>query len=175
MSEEKKVVEMPKEAPIQTTKRELSDEARAFINDATISIIKDVIKDPAEYGACLCSIGVNMNSDSKEFDSAIINIFNVPQSTTAFVPVLQVILDLATKRVVGQNNFVAPVVFRKDEHGNEVEAVLLGRNGDIGIASANIVAEIMANLPADDQPAPAEEDVEVVNTDNMPTTADEDI
>lgn len=158
MSDEKKVVEMAKENnTIETTKRELSDEARAFINDATISIIKDVIKDPAEYNSCLCSIGVNINSETKEFDSAIISIFNVPQSTIAFVPVLQVVLDLAKKTIAGQNNFVAPVVFRKDEHGNEVEAVLLGRNGDIGIASANVVAEIMANVPADDEPAPAEE------------------
>ena len=167
MSDEKKVVEMAKENnTIETTKRELSDEARAFINDATISIIKDVIKDPAEYNSCLCSIGVNINNETKEFDSAIINIFNVPQSTFAFVPVLQVILDLAKKTIAGQNNFVAPVVFRKDEHGNEVEAVLLGRNGDIGIASANIVAEIMANVPADDESAPAEEDVEVVDADS---------
>lgn len=157
MSDEKKVVEMAKENnTIETTKRELSDEARAFINDATISIIKDVIKDPAEYNSCLCSIGVNINSETKEFDSAIISIFNVPQSTIAFVPVLQVILDLAKKTIAGQNNFVAPVVFRKDEHGNEVEAVLLGRNGDIGIASANVVAEIMASVPVD-EPAPAEE------------------
>lgn len=156
MSDEKKVVEMAKEDTIETTKRELSDEARAFINDATISIIKDVIKDPAEYNSCLCSIGVNINSETKEFDSAIINIFNVPQSTIAFVPVLQVVLDLAKKTIAGQNNFVAPVVFRKDEHGNEVEAVLLGRNGDIGIASANVVAEIMASVPAD-EPAPVEE------------------
>lgn len=157
MSDEKKVVEMAKENnTIETTKRELSDEARAFINDATISIIKDVIKDPAEYNSCLCSIGVNINSETKEFDSAIISIFNVPQSTIAFVPVLQVVLDLAKKTIAGQNNFVAPVVFRKDEHGNEVEAVLLGRNGDIGIASANVVAEIMASVPVD-EPAPAEE------------------
>ena len=63
MSDEKKVVEMAKENnTIETTKRELSDEARAFINDATISIIKDVIKDPAEYNSCLCSIGVNINN-----------------------------------------------------------------------------------------------------------------
>ena len=64
-------------------------------------------------------------------------------------------------------------VFRKDEHGNEVEAVLLGRNGDIGIASANVVAEIMANVPIDEEPA---EKVtgEVEASDNMPTTADED-
>jgi hypothetical protein len=157
MSDEKKVVEMAKENnTIETTKRELSDEARAFINNATISIIKDVIKDPAEYNSCLCSIGVNINSETKEFDSAIISIFNVPQSTIAFVPVLQVVLDLAKKTIAGQNNFVAPVVFRKDEHGNEVEAVLLGRNGDIGIASANVVAEIMASVPVD-EPAPAEE------------------
>lgn len=173
MSEEKKVVEMP-EQKMETTKRELSAEAREFINNATISIIKDVL--PKEsYNQCLCSIGVNFNEESKEFDVAMINIFDTPQSTTAFVPVLQIIVDLATQKVVGQNNFVSPVVLRKNEHGDEVGAVLLGRNGDIDILGANVIAQIMANVPDDDEPAPAEEEMDVVEaSDNMPTAADEE-
>ena len=157
MSEEKKVVEMP-EAPMETTKRELSDEARMFINNAAISIIKDAIPNKDDYNNCLCSIGVSINSETKAFDTAMINIFNIPQSTTAFVPVYQVIVDLTNRKVAGTNNFVAPVVFRKDENGNETDAVLLGRNGDIAITAANIVAEIMANVhdeenePADNVP-----------------------
>lgn len=175
MSDEKKVVEMA-DQKIETTKRELSAEAREFINDATISIIKDVLPNKESYNQCLCSIGVNFNEETKEFDVVMINIFDTPHSTTAIVPVLQIIVDLATQKVVGQNNFVSPVVLRKNEHGDEVGAVLLGRNGDIDILGANVVAQIMANVPDDDQPAPAEEEMEVVDaTDNMPTTADEDI
>ena len=155
MSEEKKVTEMPTEVPaMETTRRELSDEAKSFINDATVAIIKDVLR-PEDYNTSLCSSGVNINSDTKEFDSAMINLFNIPQSTTSFVPVLQIIIDLAGRKVIGQNNFVAPVVFRKDQNGVEREAVLLGRNGDIAIATASIVAEIMANAPAEEEPAEA--------------------
>lgn len=174
MSDEKKVVEMP-EQKMETTKRELSAEAREFINNATISIIKDVLPNKESYGQCLCSIGVNFNEESKEFDVAMINIFDTPQSTTSFVPVLQIIVDLATQKVVGQNNFVSPVVLRKNEHGDEVGAVLLGRNGDIDILGANVVAQIMANVHDDDEaPAPAkEEDMEVVDAvDAAPVDSD---
>ena len=149
-----------KVAKMQTTKRELSIEAREFISNAAISIIKDVLPDKSTYSHCLCSIGVNYNEENKEFDSAMINIFDIPQSTTAFVPVLQVVIDLTEQKVAGQNNFVSPVVFRKDKDGNEVGVVLLGRNGDIDIMGANIVAQIMANVPDDEAPVEEVEHVE---------------
>ena len=137
-----KVTDIKDQQPITTTRRELSDEAKDFINAASLNIIKDSI-DPEQYGSFLCSISVNVNSETKEFDCATINLYPAPSTSAAMVGVYQVVLDLENRKVLTSGNFVSPIVMRKDKNDNVVDAVLLSRMGDISITSASFVNTII--------------------------------
>lgn len=146
---ENKVVGMDQKAPVQTTVREVSEETKKFIAEASKDIIKQAINKD-DYDKYLCSVSVNYNEKEKEFDTAVVNLFGIPQSTTAIVAVNQFVIDLKAQKIAATNASFSPVVTRKNENGLEVDAVLIGRYGDISICSANIVALMMQDAPSDE-------------------------
>ena len=153
---ENKAVGMDQKAPVQTTVREVSDETKKFIAEASKDIIKQSIaKD--DYDKYLCSVSVNYNEKEKEFDTAVINLFGIPQSTTAIVAVNQFVIDLKEQKIATTNASFSPVVMRKNENGVDVDAVLIGRYGDISICSANIVALMMQGAQEEEAEEPTDE------------------
>lgn len=150
-----KVVEMDQKAPVQTTVREVSEETKQFIASASKDIITQAIKEE-DYDKYLCSVSVNYNEQEKEFDTAVVNLFGIPQSTTAMVAVNQFVINLKEQKIAGTNASFSPVVIRKNDKGIEMDAVLITRLGDVSICSANIVAMMMRN-PDENTEAPAED------------------
>lgn len=138
-------------APVQTTVREVSEETKQFIAASSKEIIKQAIKEE-DYDKYLCSVSVNYNDQEKEFDTAVVNLFNIPQSTTAMVAVNQFVIDLKAQKIAGTNASFSPVVIRKNGKGIEMDAVLITRLGDVSICSANIVAMMMREA-AEEKPA----------------------
>lgn len=151
-----KVEGMDQKAPVQTTVREVSDETKKFIAEASKDIIKQAItKD--DYDKYLCSVSVNYNEKEKEFDTAVINLFGIPQTTTTIVAVNQFVVDLKEQKIAATNASFSPVVMRKNQNGVDVDAVLIGRYGDISICSANIVALMMQGAQEEEAEQPTDE------------------
>ena len=84
MSDEKKVVEMAKENnTIETTKRELSDEARAFINDAFMLTVWKKKKLRAERFENFIKVNMNLTEEkNKPEDINFTNDFSIIISGT---------------------------------------------------------------------------------------------
>lgn len=154
MSEEKKVLDQEQEI------KELNDEGKAVIREAAIAIIKSMLKEEY-YNAFLCSISVNANKETKEYDTATITVFNAPASLSSFVGVHSYMLDIKEGQLIGEVNFTAPVVLQSDKDGNAVDAVIVNsRIGNISVTTANLVSEMMADVDAaneDDEEAAPEE------------------
>lgn len=143
--EDNKVIGMPTpemmnggeaKPPLNTTKRELSPEAKAYITDTCKTIILDSIprEDLEKY---LYNVTLNVNEQTKDFDAAVLSIFYTPKSMNDLVCVNVVTLDLITQKVSAPPIFFGPIVIRKDKNGIERDAVIIGRYGDISITNSS--------------------------------------
>lgn len=140
--EDNKVINMARphdeesKAPLNTTKRELSPEAKAYITDTCKTIILDSIP-KADLDKYLYNVTLNVNEQTKDFDAAILSIFYTPKTMNDIVCVNVISLDLTTQKVSAPPIFFGPIVIRKDKNGIERDAVIIGRYGDISITNSS--------------------------------------
>lgn len=171
MENEKKVVAFDNNneaetAPLNTTKRELSDEAKAYITETCKMVVLDSIprQDLEKY---LYHVSVNVNEKTKDFDAAVLSIFTTPKAVNNIVCVNTVTLDLVTRKVAAGPVFFAPIVLRKDQNGIERDAVIAGRYGDISIVNSSPTITIAPLAEIDDYYRKMEEEVDKAEaTDN---------
>lgn len=144
--EDNKVIGMPTpetmnnngetKTPLNTTKRELSPEAKEYITETCKNIILDSIPrvDLEKY---LYNVTLSVNEQTKDFDAAVLSIFYTPKSLNDFVCVNVITLDLTTQKVSAPPVFFGPIVIRKDKNGVERDAVIIGRYGDVSITNSS--------------------------------------
>lgn len=170
MDNEKKVVSFDETkatdsaaAPLNTTKRELSDEAKAYITETCKMVVLDSIprQDLEKY---LYHVSVNVNEQTKDFDAAVLSIFTTPKTINDLVCVNTVTLDLVTQKVAAGPVFFAPIILRKDKNGIERDAVIAGRYGDISIVSSSPTITIAPLAEIDEYYRKMEEEVDEVET-----------
>lgn len=135
--------------PIETTKKELTEEAKQFITDTCKTIILDAIpKDDLE--SYLYLVNVTTDEETKDYNAAILYLFTIPKSMDQFVCVNTIRIDLLTREISTPPVFFAPIVLRKDSNGIERDAVIVGRYGDISITSANSTITIASQNEIDE-------------------------
>lgn len=161
--DESKVTSLKRESAEENRMPTISEETKAFINDAARRIIEQSLE-TKEYDHILCSIGVNYDQNAKKFDAANISLFNIPQSTTDILGVTQFVLDLEKEDIAGIVKFVSPIITRKDDKGRETEIVLIGKGPDVSITNANLVSDMMRVNETHEDAEPADE-AEVVEGD----------
>lgn len=169
MDNEKKVVSLEDAktngaaAPLNTTKRELSNEAKAYITETCKMVVLDSIprQDLEKY---LYHVSININDQTKDFDAAILSIFTTPKTINDLVCINTVTLDLTTQKVAAGPVFFAPIVIRKDKNGIERDAVIAGRYGDISITNSSPTITIAPLAEIDEYYRKMEESVDAVET-----------
>lgn len=137
------------EKPIETTKKELTEEAKQFITDTCKTIILDAIPQD-DLESYLYLVNVTTDEETKDYNAAILYLFTIPKSKDQFVCVNTIKIDLLTREISTPPIFFAPIVLRKDSNGIERDAVILGRYGDISIISANSTATVASQAEIDE-------------------------
>lgn len=126
---------------LETTKKELTKEAKDFINDTCKKIILDAIP-KEELDNYLYSITVTTDEKTKDFNAAILYLFGIPRELNKFVCVNTLRVNLETQKITNLPVFFAPVIIKNDSDGNPVDTVILGRYGDVSVTEAYVTSSI---------------------------------
>lgn len=150
--------------PIETTRKELTAEAKQFITDTCKTIILDSIP-KTDLEKYLYIVNVTVDEETKDYNAAILYLFGVPRSLDQFVCVNTIRIDLTTREISTPPVFFGPIVMRKDNNGIERDAVIVGRYGDISITAANPTYTVAPTAEINEYYASLEKDNNIpVNT-----------
>lgn len=134
---------------LETTRKELTKEAKDYINDTCKKIILDAIP-REELDNYLYSITVTTDDKTQNYNAAILYLFGIPRELNKFLAVNTLRIDLETQKITNLPVFFAPAIIRNDETGNPIDAVIIGRYGDISVTEAYITSSIAPESEIED-------------------------
>lgn len=137
---------MSEKVKMETTKKELTEEASDFIKETCKNIILDAL--PCDQlDNYLYSITVTTDKETGDYNAAVLYLFGIPKELDELVCVNTLRIDLATRQINTLPVFFAPVVLIRNKNGVPTDTMIVGRYGNISVTEAYLTSSV---APADE-------------------------